>query len=214
MSSTSRSLISTSLLSLHHNAEVDIAVQPITTFELFPTVITEVGVKVWKSAANFPRNVDIWKEDLGRFQNGADKRTATYHDVCRWFTTQVPPAVLLACKESRFVAEYFYYLDFGTGFRNHTTSLVRFSLTTSCRIRYNYLHDRICFMKYRNDLPPIIVQVVRLYRSFAVNIAYNEFLEFEFLRSCFGTITEETIGFAAGRELLLSYCASNIGDGA
>jgi 2EXR family len=107
-------------------------------FTCFPKLPIEMRLKIWKCAANIPRNVDLW---IG----------AAYSNMSMWgvgspsheyiFSTSSPPAILHICRESRHEGLSNYALAFGTEY-----SVGRNRVTEEATVYVNWEADTICLM--------------------------------------------------------------------
>jgi hypothetical protein len=117
------------------------------TFTCFPELPLEIRNLVWKKAANFPRNLDIWARPTGvtRYRDmkyGDDRLEWKEYRTFRYTTRQPVPGVLIATRESRAATREFFdmsfgsYVDWGGGVK----------ITTNPEILRNFQADRICPM--------------------------------------------------------------------
>ncbi|CZR64810.1 uncharacterized protein PAC_14709 [Phialocephala subalpina] len=112
------------------------------TFTRFPRLPLELRLMIWTHCSQFTRYVDLWPSEHGRLQDGTETRPNSIlnFQFLRHVTSQPPPAVLYACKESRKVALQHYKLEFGS---KHVLDH-GMTITTPPRIYINWSSDFIC----------------------------------------------------------------------
>ena len=164
---------------------VDAASEEPRTFTCFPKLPVELRLKIWGYASSVTRNVDIWARSLDIEIRYSFQRTLYF------YSSLPPPAVLHVNSESRCESLKYYDLDFGTYFTFKHADSAPFTISSPCRVYFNWNTDRLCLvnlseLENKRAVREVSSQLTdyhrvcqeRGLRYFAINIAHSSLPSF------------------------------------
>ncbi|KAE8447069.1 hypothetical protein EG329_011204 [Mollisiaceae sp. DMI_Dod_QoI] len=113
-----------------------------STFTCFPSLPSELRLKIWRLACFHGRNVDVWTYDIAfKFGDDGDERDHNY------FTSSCPqPIVLQCCRESRIEGLKHFKLAFGVSCKYKVRGRPKASFSCEPKIYINWFADTVCIV--------------------------------------------------------------------